>query len=108
MGIHGLVPEKIYPINNTTSTPNNTKSTHHKSTLNPDLPYNQLPYKRFLLCLPGVAVLRSIRIEGKTEKVSEAKSAEYFDSRPVGSRIGAAVSVRQSEVVASREVLTVS
>ena len=53
-------------------------------------------------------VLRSIRIEGKTEKVSEAKSAEYFDSRPVGSRIGAAVSVRQSEVVASREVLTVS
>ena len=40
--------------------------------------------------------------------MSEAKSAEYFDSRPVGSRIGAAVSVRQSEVVASREVLTVS
>ena len=56
----------------------------------------------------SVYLFRSIRIEGKTEKVSEAKSAEYFDSRPVGSRIGAAVSVRQSEVVASREVLTVS
>ena len=56
----------------------------------------------------SVAMIRSIRIEGKTEEVSEAKSAEYFDSRPVGSRIGAAVSVRQSEVVASREVLTVS
>merc|ERR1712037_435839 len=49
---------------------------------------------------------RSVRIEGKTEKVSDAKSAEYFDSRPIGSKIGAAVSVRQSEVVASREVLT--
>ena len=52
-------------------------------------------------------ILRSVRIEGKAEKVSEAKSAEYFDSRPIGSRIGAAVSVRQSEVVASREILTV-
>jgi len=49
---------------------------------------------------------RSVRIEGKTEKVSDAKSAEYFDSRPIGSKIGAAVSVRQSEVVACREVLT--
>ena len=32
-----------YIINNTISTLNNSKSTHHKSTLNPDLPYNQLP-----------------------------------------------------------------
>ena len=51
--------------------------------------------------------LRSVRIEGKAERVSEAKSEEYFNSRPIGSRIGAAVSVRQSEVVASREVLSV-
>ena len=38
-----------YPINNTISTLNNTKCTHHKLTLNPDLPYNRLPYKQFLL-----------------------------------------------------------
>ena len=39
------------PVNNAISTLNNTKFTHHKSTLNPDLPYNRLPYKRFLLYL---------------------------------------------------------
>ncbi len=37
--------------------------------------------------------------------MSEDKSLAYFDSRPEGSRIGAAVSLKQSEVIAGRHVL---
>ena len=32
---------------------------------------------------------RQVRIEGKVEKVSAQESDEYFDSRPLGSRLGA-------------------
>ena len=35
---------------------------------------------------------RSIRIEGKVEKVTEDESKAYFESRPIGSQIGAAIS----------------
>ncbi len=48
---------------------------------------------------------RSVRIEGTVEKVSKAMSEEYFDSRPFGSQIGAAIS-NQSQVIANRDVLT--
>ncbi len=44
---------------------------------------------------------RQIRIVGSITKVSAKDSEAYFDSRPVGARIGASVS-RQSEVIASR------
>jgi pyridoxamine 5'-phosphate oxidase len=44
-------------------------------------------------------------LQGRTEQVSEEKSIAYFNSRPDGSRIGAAVSIRQSEVVSGRHVL---
>jgi len=47
---------------------------------------------------------RQIRIDGKIEKVSAAESAEYFQSRPLGSKLGAWAS-NQSEVVDSRETL---
>ena len=47
---------------------------------------------------------RQVRIEGAVEKVSEAESNTYFQSRPVGSKLGAWAS-NQSEVVASREAL---
>ncbi|MFD2573772.1 pyridoxamine 5'-phosphate oxidase [Spirosoma soli] len=47
---------------------------------------------------------RQIRIEGHVEKVSEAESDVYFNSRPRGSQIGAWVS-NQSSVIASRDVL---
>ena len=50
-----FVPEETYPmyfrpylINNTMSTLNNTKSTHHIYPKS-GFPYNWLPYKRFVL-----------------------------------------------------------
>ncbi len=60
---------------------------------------------------PRVALLfawlpqeRQIGITGRVEKVSTAKSLEYFAGRPFSSRIGAWVS-EQSQVIGSREVL---
>lgn len=47
---------------------------------------------------------RQVRVEGEIEKVSTAESEAYFQSRPLGSRLGAWAS-NQSEVVDSREVL---
>jgi pyridoxamine 5'-phosphate oxidase len=47
---------------------------------------------------------RQVRIEGTVEKVSAAESEEYFQSRPLGSKLGAWAS-NQSEVVASRDTL---
>ncbi len=39
------------------------------------------------------------------EKISEEESTKYFDSRPLGSRIGAVIS-DQSQVIRDRKVLT--
>lgn len=47
---------------------------------------------------------RSVRIEGRVEKVSEAESDEYFQNRPRASQLGAWTS-EQSEIIASRELL---
>jgi pyridoxamine 5'-phosphate oxidase len=41
---------------------------------------------------------REIRIEGKISKISALESDEYFDSRPLGSKIGALIS-KQSYVI---------
>jgi len=50
---------------------------------------------------------RQIRIEGICSKVSPEESDAYYASRPEGSRIGAWASP-QSQVIESREVLTVA
>lgn len=47
---------------------------------------------------------RQVIIKGKAEKVSSNLSDGYFESRPVGSRLGAIVS-HQSEVIESRAIL---
>jgi pyridoxamine 5'-phosphate oxidase len=51
-----------------------------------------------------VELERVVRIEGRVEKVSEAESDSYFDSRPLDSRIGAWASP-QSEPISGRGVL---
>jgi pyridoxamine 5'-phosphate oxidase len=47
---------------------------------------------------------RQVRVEGSVERVPPEQSDEYFRSRPLGSRLSAAVS-HQTEVVPSREEL---
>jgi pyridoxamine 5'-phosphate oxidase len=49
-------------------------------------------------------VWRQVRIDGPVEKVSATESEQYFQSRPLGSKLGAWAS-NQSEVVDSRETL---
>ena len=47
---------------------------------------------------------KQIIIKGKANRISEKESNDYFNSRPLGSQIGAIVS-SQSEIIESREIL---
>ena len=51
-----------------------------------------------------VELERQVRIEGRVEKLPDDQSDAYFQSRPLGSRLGALASA-QSEPIASREAL---
>ncbi|KAF5314985.1 hypothetical protein D9619_006988 [Psilocybe cf. subviscida] len=48
-------------------------------------------------------VHRSVRVVGRVERVSRAESDEYFQSRPVGSRLGAWAS-KQSTVIGEHDL----
>lgn len=56
------------------------------------------------LCFSWLELQRQVRIEGTIEKVDAATSDAYFQSRPVGSRIGAWASP-QSQVIENRAVI---
>jgi pyridoxamine 5'-phosphate oxidase len=56
------------------------------------------------MCFSWVGLERQVTVTGRVEKTSPEETAAYFASRPQGSRLGA-WSSRQSEVIASREVL---
>lgn len=62
----------------------------------------QNPYAALLFY--WIPLERQVRIEGKVERIPEADSEAYFQSRPLGSRIGAIASA-QSRPVANREAL---
>ena len=47
---------------------------------------------------------RQVRVEGKVEKISESESDQYFNSRPIGSQLGAWASP-QSQVIPNRQFL---
>ncbi len=56
------------------------------------------------LCFFWPELERQVRIEGKVSKVSPAVSDDYFNSRPLASRLGAWASP-QSQIISERELL---
>jgi pyridoxamine 5'-phosphate oxidase len=56
------------------------------------------------LCFNWLDLQRQVRIEGVVQKIAEAESDAYFNSRPFGSRIGAWASP-QSQVIPDRAIL---
>lgn len=74
--------------------------TNYESRKGDDLAANP----RAALLFAWLELERQIRIEGTVEKVAESESLAYFQSRPVGSQIGAWASP-QSRPVSGREVL---
>jgi pyridoxamine 5'-phosphate oxidase len=72
--------------------------TNYESRKASDLAEN--PHAALLFHWPG----RQVRVEGSVERLPETESDAYFDSRPPGSRLSAAVSP-QSRPVGSRSEL---
>lgn len=56
------------------------------------------------LCFHWAPLYRQVRFEGRVEKLSDAESDVYFQSRALGSQISATVSP-QSRVIADRQLL---
>lgn len=59
---------------------------------------------RAALVFHWVELERQVRIAGSVERTADQETDDYFHSRPVNSQLGAWAS-RQSQVIASREVL---
>jgi len=56
------------------------------------------------LCFFWAALERQVRITGVVQRVSREESRAYFESRPVGSRIGATASLQSSTLDAREEL----
>ena len=56
------------------------------------------------MCFYWPAMSRSVRIDGRVEKLSDAEANTYFHSRPIDSQISAAIS-KQSQFVPNRQVI---
>jgi pyridoxamine 5'-phosphate oxidase len=56
------------------------------------------------MCFAWIELERQVIVTGRVERTSADETADYFRSRPHGSQLGAWAS-RQSEVIASREIL---
>lgn len=56
------------------------------------------------LVFPWIEIERQVRIEGTVQRLPADESAEYFESRPRGSQLGAWASP-QSQVIESRDIL---
>ncbi len=74
--------------------------TNYDSRKGHELDHN--PYAALLF--HWVLLERQVRIEGRVTRVSESESDAYYQSRPLGSRIGAIAS-HQSRPIDSREAL---
>ncbi len=74
--------------------------TNYESRKGDELTAN--PFASLVFFYPTIE--RQIRVEGRAERVSAEDSDAYFQSRPVGSRLGAWASHQSSEV-ADREIL---
>ena len=61
------------------------------------------PYAECLFYWPELE--RQIRISGRVEKISLRESTDYYHKRPRDSQIAAHISIPQSGVIASRELL---
>ncbi|GAA4241577.1 pyridoxamine 5'-phosphate oxidase [Actinomadura meridiana] len=60
---------------------------------------------RAALVFPWHAMHRQVRVAGAVAELSRDESADYFRTRPHGSRLGAWASERQSSVIPGRDVL---
>ena len=75
--------------------------TNYKSPKSKDLELN--PFAALTFFWPGLH--RQLRIEGSIEKISNAESDIYFQSRPRGSRIGAWASPQSQKIKSRAELL---
>lgn len=75
--------------------------TNYESRKGRDLDENP----RAAVLLYWTEIGRQVRVEGRVGRTSETESEAYFRTRPLGAKLGAWASPRQSEVIPSRDVL---
>ena len=57
------------------------------------------------LCFWWAQLKRQVRVEGRTELVSDSEADQYFATRPRGSQIGAWVSHQSSEITSRYDLV---